>query len=404
MNDMVFTRDPDARQGSRSERAVGTARVLKFSYATAGGARTGRELLADLNSRALMDLCGERLLTMTVKAEGHRRSMRGRIRSLCGWLDGLTEERAAECVAAILRHDIDLVYIEGSNYGRLARYIRARVPSCRIVTFFHNVETRFFWGALRARPSAKAVGVLVANWLAERHAVKHSYRIICLNERDSALLKRLYHRAATDIHPMCVVAAAPTADDGSGLTQTQTQTQAQAQAQAQPVGLFVGGAFYANLEGVRWFARNVAPQLSCDIYVVGKGFERHREELAAYPNMHVVGTVEALHPWYARCSFVVAPIFDGSGMKTKVAEALMYGKPVIGTPEAFAGYESVADTAGMRCEDADAFVSAIRTICSGERRFDSERLKVLYEKGFSYTAKKRRFAETLADVCAKGTR
>lgn len=384
MNHTESSHHPVARQGVPPECATRMPRVLKFSHAIDGGAHTGRELLADLNSRALMDLCGERLVAMTVTVDEGSRGVRARMRSLFGWLDGLTEDRAAACVEKILRHDIDLVYIEGSNYGRLAAYIRARVPSCHIVTFFHNVETRFFWGALRARPSVKAVGVLLANWLAERAAVKHSDRIICLNERDSALLKRLYHRAATDIHPMCVVASASMAGDGAQLPKPQ------------PFGLFVGGAFYANLEGVRWFARNVAPRLACCIYVVGKGFERHRDELDAYPNIRVVGTVEALHPWYAQCSFVVAPIFDGSGMKTKVAEALMHGKPVVGTSEAFAGYESVADAAGMLCEEADAFVSAIRTICSGGRHFDAEKLKALHEQGFSYAAKKRHFAETFS--------
>jgi glycosyltransferase involved in cell wall biosynthesis len=233
------------------------------------------------------------------------------------------------------------------------------------------------------------VGVLLANWQAERQAVRHSHGIICLNERDSALLKRLYGRAATDIHPMCVVAPPLTPDEGTSLP-----------LRAEPFGLFVGGAFYANLEGIRWFARNVAPRLACRIYVVGKGFEQHRDELAAYPNIEVVGTVEALHPWYARCSFVVAPIFDGSGMKTKVAEALMHGRPVIGTAEAFAGYESVAAAAGVLCEDAPAFAAAIRAICSGERRFDADRLRAVYEQGFSYAAKKRHFRGTLAAMGA----
>ena len=33
------------------------------------------------------------------------------------------------------------------------------------------------------------------------------------------------------------------------------------------------------------------------------------------------------------------PIFEGSGMKLKTCEALMFGKNIIGTPEAFAGYD-----------------------------------------------------------------
>jgi len=36
---------------------------------------------------------------------------------------------------------------------------------------------------------------------------------------------------------------------------------------------------------------------------------------------------------------VILPIISGSGMKTKTAEALMYGKSIIGIKEAFEGYK-----------------------------------------------------------------
>ena len=59
---------------------------------------------------------------------------------------------------------------------------------------------------------------------------------------------------------------------------------------------------------------------------------------------------------------VIAPIFDGSGMKTKVAEALMYGKRIIGTREAFSGYEDIAEEVGWVCNTKEEFVAALRTV------------------------------------------
>ena len=46
---------------------------------------------------------------------------------------------------------------------------------------------------------------------------------------------------------------------------------------------------------------------------------------------------------YKNSKFIVVPIFYGSGMKTKVAEAFSYGKTVFITKEASIGYEKNFD-------------------------------------------------------------
>lgn len=348
-------------------------RVLCFTISAGDLAITGRELLADLNSRALRSIFGPDLFHVTVNASRKPIGLREKVAALAGWLDGLDSVFLNHCLHIIASKRIDVVYIEGSNYGRLARAVRKAAPNCSVVTFFHNVESRFFWGAFKAHPSIKALAVLFANWLVEGWAVRFSDRIICLNKRDSYLLLRLYRRAATDIHPLCLDGAPPTVT----LPWPNDLT----------YGLFVGGAFYANLQGARWLAREVAHMLPCQIIIIGKGFEKYRDELEAHPNITVVGTVDSVARWYEHAAFVVAPIFDGSGMKTKVAEALMYGKPVIGTPEAFVGYEAVGERAGIICEDSVCFASAIRKIYNGERFFNPLDLQSLFTKNYSYAAK-----------------
>ena len=78
------------------------------------------------------------------------------------------------------------LFIDGSNLGAAARAIKRTCPRVRVVTFFHNVEARFFLGALRAKPTAKAFGVLLAHYRAERLAVRWSDTIVCLSARDGA--------------------------------------------------------------------------------------------------------------------------------------------------------------------------------------------------------------------------
>jgi glycosyltransferase involved in cell wall biosynthesis len=83
-------------------------------------------------------------------------------------------------------------------------------------------------------------------------------------------------------------------------------------------------------------------------------------------------------------------------MKTKVAEALMYGKRIIGTPEAFSGYENVAGAAGWVCTTKEDFAAALRQVREAPPpRFDPA-LRALYEQHYSRDAARRRLAEILA--------
>jgi glycosyltransferase involved in cell wall biosynthesis len=276
---------------------------------------------------------------------------------------------------------VNKVFIDGSNLGSLARSIKTQFPGAEVVTFFHNVEARFFWGALRYSWSLRGVAVLAANYVAERRAVSFSDKRVCLSRRDDRLLTTLYGKGATFISPLA-------------LKDKRTR-----QDRAAPTGLphkfalFVGGSFYANLQGIRWFAEHVAPRISIDVCVVGRGLDKYRAALERFPHIRVIGGVENIEDWYQRCEFVVAPIFDGSGMKTKVAEALMFGKRVVGTPEAFSGYDLLPDDAGLVCNTSDEFVAAMESAAQRPSLMYESRLRSLYEQTYSYEAARARLAE-----------
>ena len=81
---------------------------------------------------------------------------------------------------------------------------------------------------------------------------------------------------------------------------------------------------------------------------------------------------------------MIAPIFHGSGMKTKVAEALMHGKKIIGTSEAFVGYEDHRHKAGWICNNANEFVSAIDSANNSIDEYYDEDLRKIYKDNYSY--------------------
>ena len=345
----------------------------------------GREQLSTLNRDALREIYGDRFAVFELP----KRPLKG-IKALWGALrghiDGLDHAVISEVVTAIRDGGVGCVVLDGSNLGVLAASIKHDCPRVEVITFLHNCEARFFLGALRQRPSVRASGVLLANYLAERCGVRFSDKLICLNERDSRLILRLYGRAATHISPMAMHDQLPPGAFAISMPPEERYA------------LFVGGTFYANLQGIEWFVECVASQAPIKTYVVGKGFERWKTRLERNGNVHVVGAVGSMAPWYLGAQVVIAPIFDGSGMKTKVAEALMFGKRVVGTPEAFVGYEADVSDIGAICVNPTEFLVALEKEAKAKPSCIDVRLRRIYEAHYSYDAAKARLASIIDDL------
>lgn len=307
-------------------------------------------------------------------------------RAIGGFIDGVSPDTERAIVNRIGDEDVGCVYLNGSNLGRLARGIKRRFPRVQVLTFFHNVEARFFLGALRRRPGLRSAAVLIANHSAERMAARFSDRLIALSARDSQLLRRLYGREATDIIPMALADQLQPGDE---------------QRRERPgYALFVGGAFYANQAGITWFVDQVAPHIPMRTVVVGHGMEGIRPRLQRSSNIEVVGGVPGLQDWYRDAAVAIAPIFDGSGMKTKVAEALMFGKAIVATPEALVGYERVADAIGAPCDGREAFVRALNRFADSSHPAFDPALRRLYEDHYSPAALRRHLSGLVASVAA----
>lgn len=356
-----------------------SARVLLLSPVDLSTPPGGRAMLGRMLLLLLGDLLGDRLV--------HVRPTHGRSPARGAWrghVDGVDAALLDTLIATISDERITQMVVDGSNFGAAVAAVKARAPQVRIVTLFHNVEARFFWGAVRARPGLKSLAVLAANYVAERKAVRASDVLVTLSARDSAGLRRLYGREGDAVLPMVLEdkAPAPCAPRSP-------------RAPIAPYALFVGGGFYANIAGIRWYLRAVAPRVTLPVRVVGHGMEAIADECARTPNATLVGAVDDLAPHYRDAACVIAPIFDGSGMKTKVAEALMFGKHVIGTPEAFSGYADDVVAANWCCTDADGFVVAITQALANPAPSHDPAMRALYERDHAPAAARRRLAAIL---------
>lgn len=350
----------------------------------------GRELLCKLNHDTLQSLYGERLSLFELPRVPVR-NVHQMANAFRGHIDGVDQASLSAALKVINSSGIDTVFMDGSNLGEFVRTVKTRCPRVEVVTFFHNVEARFFLGAFKQRMSAKSLAVLLANYLAERKAVRFSDKRIALSQRDSLQLQSLYGRSATHIVAMALrdhVQVAPAARCLSKYP-------------VEPYALFVGGVFYANQAGITWFVEQVVPRIDIKVCIVGRGFEGLRASLERPGKVEVIGAVDSLSDWYLNAEFVVAPIFDGSGMKTKVAEALMFGRQVIGTPEAFSGYERIGRLAGVVCSSADEFVAAINGFDVSVDTGLERELRGIYDAEYSQDAFKRKIALVLEGPLAR---
>ena len=297
--------------------------------------------------------------------------------SFKGYIDGLDNISMKTAINIIKINQVSKLFVNGSNLGAFVKLVKQNLPHVEIYTFFHNVESKFFWGAFTADKSIRSLSIFIVNYISEYMSVKYSDNIITLSERDSNLLSKIYSRSASYVLPIAIEDKLP--KNYSSLIRVHPENYA----------LFVGGNFYGNLLGIRWFIKNVVPKINIKICIVGQGFDKYKDEFNIAGKVELIGQVDDMSVWYKYSSFVIAPIFEGSGMKTKVAEALMFGKKIIATDESFSGYENISNTCGWVCNTEEEFVTAILQAEINEKITFNSDLRLIYQNYYSYEATER---------------
>jgi len=322
---------------------------------------SGGQLITNRNLRILEGCFGkEHVIKFQVKLKSKVTIL---LQTLVGRMGGISGRDEIEILNLIRRNEIDIVFIDTSLFGKLVKKIKSVYPQVLIFTFFHNVESEYFQSLMAKTKKIYHLFSVKSAALNERLACFYSDFIITMNNRDSDLLQKLWQRRSDILWPTSF-------EDQYDSSKEMPVDQA-----SRLNLLFVGGRFFANEEAVLWFAKEVCPFLkNSTFYVVGRGFEDlHISWLP--DNVKIIGTVDDLDAYYYNADIVVSPIFSGGGMKTKTGEALMYGKFIAGTSEAFEGYEIDHNKVGRICNTADEFISYINT-------FDRKESKV---NGYSRT-------------------
>jgi hypothetical protein len=285
------------------------------------------------------------------------------------YIDGINEKSLSKIEKIIKLRKIDVVFLDGSNLGQCAKFIKKKFPNIKLIVYFHNIESKFFYDSMIIKKTIKSFFILLVNYFAEKKSIKYADKLIVLTKNDSRIMKYIYKKNADFIIPLSIT---PKKIKKPSLQNLKNNFL-----------LFVGGNFYANFEGIRWFIKNVLPFINCYLIIIGKGFAK--SDFILTKKVYFIENVKNLEKWYNKSFATIAPIFSGSGMKTKVAESLMYGKRIFGTSKAFAGYENLKKygNVAIECNNSRRFIFSINKTLNQKKNLLNNKAKFLFNKFYS---------------------
>ena len=324
----------------------------------------GGSVISDRNFEVLTTLFPNYIITRYYIKKGANNTICG-IYDRCKkhHVNGVSKLIVSEVIS--LANECDFVWVDNSSYGSLCRSLRENGYKGSIIVFFHNIEYIFQKRLMIKKILYPLFNLPLKN--AEKDAALNSDFVFTLTERDRHIIKSWNNKVSIFILPSSIKDSYKKNDKIDGSSK-QIQL------------LFVGTKFYANVNGIKWFVENVMPCIDAHLTIVGSGMDK-----LSFPdndNIEIHGFVHDLAPYYWSAHCVIAPIFEGSGMKTKTTEALMWGKFIIGTSEAFCGFD-ITDSIGMCCNTKDDFITAINNLDINRPKFNPSS-RSLYLNKYSF--------------------
>jgi len=116
-----------------------------------------------------------------------------------------------------------------------------------------------------------------------------------------------------------------------------------------------------NSRGLLWFIEEVIPLLNEDIHIriIGQGItENLRKNIEKNNRLQYLGFRDDASQLIYESNALIAPIFEGAGVKMKVLDSLCTGTPVIGTDVAFEGIRGM-DKALHKSSSKNEFANVI---------------------------------------------
>lgn len=263
----------------------------------------------------------------------------------------INDKITKEIIQLIKKDNIDLVYIDDSIFGKLVKRIKKEIPNVIVVTYYHDVKAYLARQWMKKSPHKYLVykSLIKNEYLTQQSS---DYNLV-LNNRENNMFMKYYHKSASALLP---------------ITLSEPNLTFNLEKYSKKI-LFVGAYYYPNVEGIKWFIKEVFSKISDEysLCIVGNGMEKLNDEIEKSSRIEVHGRVEDLTEYYINSYCVIGPIYDGGGMKVKTAEAMSYGKVYVGTSESLEGYLDNNDVKDLLnkyiflCNSAEDFINFFNT-------------------------------------------
>ena len=299
------------------------------------------------------------------------------------WIQGnmmfISDRIINELLELIEKEKIEIVYIDDSVFGNLVKKIKKEKPNVKVISFYHDIKADLYkqW-----KKKSQWFDKIEYSIGIKQERINSNYCDVnvVLNNRDAKLFEKIYGKKPESIIP--VSAPSPTFTD--------EEKERMASNDDQKVLLFVGKKYYPNIVGIKWFSGKVAPLLQNNVIVqvIGRGLDYLKDEIND-SHVEVIGEVDSLDDYYKNADIVIAPLFDGGGMKLKTVEAMSYGKMIIATEESLQGFWESINTSMrnkmiFKLDEPDEWIDTINKLSTTTIKKYNEEVFELFDNNYSY--------------------
>lgn len=166
--------------------------------------------------------------------------------------------------------------------------------------------------------------------------------------------------------------------------------------------------YYANIEGVKYFAESILPLVRerephAEFLIVGSKPTDEVKQLGRLPGVQVTGFVEDVRPYLQAATICVVPLRIARGVQNKVLEAMAMGKASVSTPEGVAGLNVTDGEHLLMADSPRKFAEQIIKLIRNEklRRELGENARSFVEEHHDWAPLLQRFVELLETLALR---
>ncbi len=229
----------------------------------------------------------------------------------------------ARLIEILSRNEFDIVQLESLYVTPYIRTIR-RMSKAKIVLRAHNTES-----AIWRKNAAEEKSLLKRKWFNDLAGKLENHEISALQSVDAVV-----PITNEDCNRLKILCACSKPFHTATFAMKQTATETVSLIKSKTVFHIGAMDWQPNVVGIDWFVEKVWPIVvqqvpEASLHLAGKAMDKSMKYEGA--NIVVHGEVQSAKDFLASHRVMIAPLLSGGGVKVKVIEGMLAGKPIVTT-------------------------------------------------------------------------